>query len=323
MAGDQAQPDLYPSAPDDQRLQAVSASLATSILEDVRLRHLFMPFLPDEETILWILERLQEVLFPGFFGPREFTEPEVNAHVHGLIRGIYRDLEAQIAGAIRYARAVEAGGRDPGSEEAANHRAGEICHAFLEQLPDIRQLLSLDVQAAYDGDPAATHTDETVLCYPGILAITIHRLAHALYQLDVPLIPRMLQEHAHARTGIDIHPGASIGASFFVDHGTGVVIGETTVIGDQCKIYQGVTLGAKSFPVDEAGRLRRGVRRHPTLGDHVTVYAGATILGGETVIGSGTTVNGGVFLTQSVPPNHVVRAPKVKMRLLDRGQWDR
>ena len=306
----------------EDHLRLVSEELSDSILKDARLQHLFLPFLPDEETVLWILERLQELLFPGFYGPRELSAVEVRDHVRRLLVEVGRDMKAQIAGSLRYAAATEQGSLDPAGHGVFDMAAEEVVKSFTQSLPEIRRQLSLDVQAAYDGDPAATHTDETVLCYPGVLAITIHRIAHRLYELEVPLIPRMLHEYAHAQTGIDIHPGATIGESFFVDHGTGVVIGETTIIGTCCKIYQGVTLGAKSFPVDEAGRLRRGVKRHPTLEDNVTVYAGATILGGDTSIGHGTTVNGGVFLTQSVPPNHVVRAPKVKTRLLDRGQWD-
>ncbi|MCH2134787.1 MAG: hypothetical protein MK116_13680 [Phycisphaerales bacterium] len=321
MAEDPHVPETSDGALGDH-LRSVGDALAASILEDVRLRHLFMPFLPDEQTVLWILERLQEVLFPGFQGPRELSEGEVRSHVSALLSEIAADLQAQVAGALRYADATEHGGTPQADNDAMAARSEDIVRNFTAMLPEIRRLLSLDVQAAYDGDPAATHTDETVLCYPGVRAITIHRIAHALYGLEVPLIPRILHEHAHSKTGIDIHPGASIGESFFVDHGTGVVIGETTTIGNHCKIYQGVTLGAKSFPVDEAGRLRRGVKRHPTLEDNVTVYAGATILGGDTLIGHGTTVNGGVFLTQSVPPNHVVRAPKVKTRMLDRSEWD-
>jgi serine O-acetyltransferase len=306
----------------ESHIEGVSETLTESILEDERLRHLFTPFLPDEETILWILERLQEVLFPGFHGPRDLSIEEVRVHVHSLLMQISIDLQAQVAGALRYADATEHGGSPCDDEGAVAEQATSIVESFTASLPEIRRLLSLDVQAAYDGDPAARHTDETVVCYPGVLAITVHRIAHRLYTLAVPLIPRMMHEHAHANTGIDIHPGASIGESFFVDHGTGVVIGETTHIGNDCKIYQGVTLGAKSFPVDEAGRLRRGVKRHPTLEDNVTVYAGATILGGDTRIGHGTVINGGVFLTESVPPNHVVRAPKAKVRLLDRSHWD-
>ncbi|MCB0900452.1 MAG: serine acetyltransferase, partial [Actinobacteria bacterium] len=178
------------------------------------------------------------------------------------------------------------------------------------------RLIALDVQAAFDGDPAAIHTDEVVFCYPGLEAILSHRIAHALTRLHVPLLPRLIQELAHNATGIDIHPGATIGESFFIDHGTGVVIGETTVIGDHCRIYQGVTLGAKSFQRDETGRLVRGVKRHPTIGNRVTIYAGAVILGGDTVIGDDCVINGSVFLTRSVPPGHIVRqkSPELVMR---------
>ncbi|MCA9290901.1 MAG: hypothetical protein KDA25_07220, partial [Phycisphaerales bacterium] len=216
----------------------------------------------------------------------------------------------QVTGALRYERQIERS--NPAFDDVCaecDRRAHQVVTMFVGALPGVRARLSLDVQAAYDGDPAARHTDETIFCYPGLRAITVHRLAHELDKLAVPLVPRIMSEHAHTLTGIDIHPGARIGRSFFIDHGTGVVIGETTVIGDHCTIYQGVTLGAKSLPKDETGRVRRGVKRHPTLEDHVTVYAAATILGGDTVIGAGSVINGGVFLTHSVPPGHVVRAP--------------
>lgn len=176
-------------------------------------------------------------------------------------------------------------------------------------------MVSLDVQAAMDGDPACRSHAEAVLCMPGVHAVAVHRLAHELLRQAVPLVPRMMSELAHARTGIDIHPGARIGRSFFIDHGTGVVIGETTRIGDHCKIYQGVTLGARSLRLDERGRVERVPKRHPTLEDHVTVYANATILGGDTVVGAGSIVAGGVYLTRSVPPGHVVHGPKVEMSL--------
>ncbi len=168
-------------------------------------------------------------------------------------------------------------------------------------------MLALDVQAAYDGDPAAEHTDEIILCYPGLEAIATHRLAHVLYCLGVPVLARVMAEQAHSRTGIDIHPGAQIGESFFIDHGSATVIGETSVIGRQVKIYQGVTLGARSFPKDERGRVIRGIKRHPTIGDRVTIYAGAVILGGDTVIGDDCVIAGGVFVTSSVAPGHVVQ----------------
>jgi serine O-acetyltransferase len=182
--------------------------------------------------------------------------------------------------------------QERGQEEAIN---------FLRELPQIKKTLTTDVQAAYDGDPAAKNVDEVIISYPGVFAITIHRIAHRLWQQNIPLLPRMMSEHAHSITGIDIHPGASIGESFFIDHGTGVVIGETTEIGDQVRIYQGVTLGALSLPKDQVEQLRQE-KRHPTIEDDVTIYAGATILGGETVIGRGSVIGGSVWITSSVPP---------------------
>lgn len=290
----------------DPDIQPLVDRLTASSPDHDRIQHLSSTHLPNRDVVLWVLEQLHGVLFPGFFGPRDLTEESLAEHVRGVLVELRGDLLEQVAGALRY-------------HEETPDRASEITDAFLEQLPEIRRQLSLDVQAAYDGDPAARHTDEAVLCYPGVRAMTVHRIAHALLRLEVPLLPRIMQEWAHAETGIDIHPGADIGESFFIDHGTGVVIGETTVIGRGCKVYQGVTLGAKSFPKDERGRLKRGVKRHPTLEDDVTVYAGATILGGDTVIGAGSVVNGGVFLVQSVPPNHVVQAPHVEITLRDRG----
>jgi serine O-acetyltransferase len=187
--------------------------------------------------------------------------------------------------------------------------------AFLTALPALSGLVASDLEAACERDPAVRSPTEVALCYPGLLALSTHRLAHELFRLGVPLLPRMMSEGAHRVTGIDIHPGASIGPGFFIDHGTGVVIGETTVIGARCTLYQGVTLGALSFPRDAEGKLIRGTKRHPTLEDDVTVYAGATILGGDTVIGRGSIVAGGVFVTRSVPPDHVVQGPRVELRI--------
>ncbi len=194
-----------------------------------------------------------------------------------------------------------------------------VTDQFFAGIPSIAQMLSRDVQAAFRGDPAAQHALEIVVCYPGIRALLVHRFAHALDRLGVPLLPRMMAEHAHRETGIDIHPSALIGEELFIDHGTGVVIGQTAVIGARCRIYQGVTLGAKSFDREPDGSLRRGYKRHPTLEDDVTVYAGATILGGDTVIGRGSVVAGGVFLTKSVPPGHVVTGPKLELRMISMG----
>ncbi|MBC8106035.1 MAG: serine acetyltransferase, partial [Anaerolineae bacterium] len=199
--------------------------------------------------------------------------------------------------------------------QECEQQAGEIVAAFLARLGDIRKLLADDVQAAFDSDPAAQNTDETIFCYPGIFAITVQRLAHELYVLDVPLLPRIMTEYAHSLTGIDIHPGAKLGSSFFIDHGTGVVIGETTIIGENVKIYQGVTLGAIA---PAYGQYLRGQKRHPTIEDNVTIYAGATILGGETVIGKGSVIGGNVFITSSVPPMNQVSAEPPKLKYRDR-----
>lgn len=301
---------------DPERLSDTVARVTESILADHRMRRLSAIYMPDRDAIVSILDKLEWLIFPGFFGPRALAEHTMRDHVHRVIEEVSQSLFNQITGALRYEKQVEWGG--PAFEQqcaASDRRARAIVADFIDRLPEIRDRLSLDVQAAYDGDPAAGHVDETIFCYPGVQALFIHRIAHELYRMDVPLIPRMMAEHAHGATGIDIHPGARIGRSFFIDHGTGVVIGETTVIGDHCKIYQGVTLGAKSFPRDERGRFVRRAKRHPTLEDHVTVYAGATILGGDTVIGAGSIVNGGVFLVQSVPAGHVVRAPKVELKM--------
>jgi serine O-acetyltransferase len=292
-----------------------------SVLADERIRHIGAAPLPERSTVATILDRLQNVLFPGFFGRRNIDERALSAYVEELLNDIGGRLCEQVAAALRYQTNVET--HQPIRAEQSGEcevRAQRIVVAFISRLPNIRRLLSLDVQAAYDGDPAAQHTDEVIFSYPGLYALSIHRCAHELYELEVPLVPRMMAELAHSVTGIDIHPGAKIGASFFIDHGTGVVIGETARIGEHCKIYQGVTLGAKSFQKDERGRLKRGVKRHPTLEDHVIVYAGATILGGDTVIGAGSVINGGVFVTNSVPPGHIVRGPKTDITLRSNPQ---
>jgi serine O-acetyltransferase len=201
---------------------------------------------------------------------------------------------------------------------AALARTREVLAELARARPAIASLIASDVQAAFDRDPAAHCPDEIPICYPGVRALVAHRIAHVLWQLGLPVIPRLMGEIAHAETGIDLHPGATIGEGCFIDHGTGVVIGETTVIGRQCTIYQGVTLGALRFPTDDAGRAVKGQRRHPTLEDGVTVYANATILGGTTVIGAGSTIAGGVFVTESVPPGSVVHAAKLDVQVKQR-----
>ena len=307
---------------------------------------------PDVRAVEEMLGLARRLVFPGFFDQSPLTDAELPGWVDHLTARVAAHVQQQVQVALRYVCGVSAdpawsAGRSGSDERAAVAadgsanfwgpwrarmaragvpvpESGSPCDAaaktvtrrFLERLPELRRIVALDVLAAFDGDPAAEHTDEIILCYPGVQAMLHHRLAHELYGLGVPLLPRIISETAHRLTGIDIHPGAVIGDSFFVDHGAGTVIGETAVIGRQCKVYQGVTLGAKSFPKDDRGRLIRGAKRHPTLEDRVTVYAGAVILGGDTVIGHDCVISGGVFVTNSVQPRHVVGQKKPELRVL-------
>jgi serine O-acetyltransferase len=281
----------------------------------------------DLTKIAEIVALCRRLVFPGFFDAAPVEDPGLEDHVRGLTARLAAHLheetrnvlgcvaawdqaDARVIGNTRqiaWNRAGLAAGDD------IDRAAASITGEFLRALPRVRALLDLDVRAAFDGDPAAEHSDETILCYPGIDAVFAHRLGHEMYRLGVPLLPRVIAEQAHSRTGIDIHPGAQIGESFFIDHGSGVVIGETTVIGKNVKMYQGVTLGAKSFPMDERGRAIRGLKRHPTIGDRVTIYAGAVILGGDTVIGDDCVIAGGVFITSSVPAGHAVRQKRPEL----------
>ena len=277
---------------------------------------------PRGEAIAKLIESLRRLMFPGFFGPLLEAEAQLEALIARELAEVEQGLATQCRVAFRYSTATGAAGDlhdlSPVEEDSCNKRADDAVSTFLSALPMIRGLLAGDVSAAFEGDPAARHTDEIILCYPSIRAMTVYRLAHELHRLQVPLLPRMMCEQAHRETGIDIHPGAVIGQSFFIDHGTGVVIGETSRIGDRCKLYQGVTLGARSFPKDGNGRIVKGGQRHPVLEDDVVIYAGATILGGDTVIGARSEVAGGVFVTSSVPPDHVVAAPKTRSRVISR-----
>lgn len=293
--------------------------LTESILGEARTRHLGHAPLPSREAVAELVELVRQLMFPGFFERRGLTEENLALHVQELTARILLQSEEQLRSALRYGQDVGAGvGAGGGAMDGAacDRRARELSRAFVERLPEVRAMLALDVQAAFDGDPAALHSDETIFCYPGVDAVFSHRVAHELYRMGVPLLPRIIQELSHSRTGIDIHPGATIGRSFFIDHGGAVVIGETTVIGEGVRIYQGVTLGAKSFERDAKGRLVRGKKRHPTIGNRVTIFAGAVILGGDTVIGDDCVINGSVFVTQSVPAGHIVRQkqPELVMR---------
>ena len=291
-------------------LDDLVAAVLASYHGDARTHHLNSTFLPSRERTIRIIELLRRVIFPGFFDERRLTTKTIEHHLVQWLNDLRDLLYEQSREALRYAENKSTGKGDTCTH--CDHEAQEVTAAFLGRIPELRRLLATDLQAAYDGDPAAASTDEIVFCYPGFDAIFIHRAAHELWKLKVPLLPRIMSEYAHNETGIDIHPGATIGASFFIDHGTGVVVGETTAIGNRVKIYQGVTLGALST---KGGQSWRGRKRHPTIEDDVTIYGGAIILGGETVIGRGSTIGGTVFLTTSVPPGSTVsmKAPELKV----------
>lgn len=280
-------------------LGALVESLVASYRRDPRGRHLNHRSLPSRAEIHAVVHLLFELFYPGYYGRQDLTDETLPYHVGTLLSTLREKLERQIEICMCFAHRGEKSPEECGERCAEAARAAAA--ALLDRLPAIRDRLIADVQAAYDGDPAATSLDEVILAYPGLLAITVHRVAHELYRLGVPLMPRIMSEWAHARSGVDIHPGATIGGSFFIDHATGVVVGETTEIGARVKLYQGVTLGALSHPRDESGRVVRGTKRHPTVGDDVTLYANATVLGGGTVIGAESVVGGSVFLTRSVP----------------------
>jgi serine O-acetyltransferase len=261
------------------------------------------------------IQDLKDILYPGYRRREGLHIGNVTYHVGDLIDSLHDRLTTQIARALLHEARVDRGIRAQHDQEDHQAQGQKIAIAFLERLPALRQLLATDVQAAYDGDPACKSLDEVILCYPGLEAITVYRLAHELQELKVPFIPRMMTEWAHKETGIDIHPGARIGPHFFIDHGTGVVIGETSEIGSHVKLYQGVTLGALSFPTDADGNLVRNMKRHPTLEDRVVVYANATILGGKTRIGHDAVVGSSVWLTHSVEPYTIVTIETPSLRI--------
>lgn len=289
--------------------------LTQSILDEPLLRHLAGARVPDRQAVSEFVDQVRDICFPGFFSRRGITPENMRLHVEEMLARITLLATEQVLAVMRYVRHVESGEHSPAADEC-ERLARRVAHQFVESLPTLRHSLALDVQAAYDGDPAAEHTDETIFCYPGVEAIFSHRLANSFYKLNVPLLPRIIQELAHSRTGIDIHPGATVGRSFFIDHGGAVVIGETSRIGDNVRIYQGVTLGAKSFEKDETGRLRKGGRqRHPTIGNRVIIYANAVILGGDTVIGDDVIISGGTFVATSVPTGHLVHQRNAELVL--------
>ncbi|MDI6753860.1 MAG: serine acetyltransferase [Thermodesulfobacteriota bacterium] len=300
LTGNPCQVEIENTEKYRSQLPQVVEEIVESCKQERTISHYDTIMIPSKESVIEILEDLKDILFPGYFRQQEVNAHSLPYHIGNVVNRLFEKLAAQIARSIRHeCRRLQSPCTqcwDRGQREALD---------FLKKIPALRKTLAGDVRAAYDGDPAAKSLDEVIFSYPCILAIMIYRVAHELHIQGVPLLPRIMTEYAHGATGIDMHPGAKIGNNFFIDHGTGVVIGETTEIGDRVKIYQGVTLGALSFPTDFQGNLIRGVKRHPTIEDDVTLYSNATILG-PTVIGARSVIGGNVWITQEVPPDTVV-----------------
>ena len=280
-----------------------------SYRESGGINHVDRSNLPSKKTVESLSEDLLHLLFPGFFSDEAVSSAELPEAAQEIIEQIAGQLEAAIAVSLRITNEVK-------NDDQLREEAIAITERLFSGIPAVRALLKTDVEAAYAGDPAARSLEEIVLAYPGLEAVAIQRVAHLLYREEVPLLPRMMTEWAHSRTGIDIHPGAEIGSHFFIDHGTGVVIGETCVIGDRVKLYHGVTLGARSFQKDEQGAIIKGLRRHPRVEDDVTIYPNGIILGGDTTIGARSTIGANVFLMKSIPPDTLlVRGEQIQSRL--------
>jgi serine O-acetyltransferase len=298
FSGDRCQVEMELTDEYRGQLPQIIDAIVESCRRERIISHFDTAMIPSRESVIELLEDLKDLLFPGYFGKQEIDEFSLTYHVGNEVNQIFEKLAPQIARSIRHEcrrlNSLCTQCLDRGQKEALT---------LLGKIPQIREILSGDVQAAYDGDPAAKSLDEVIFSYPSILAITVYRIAHELHAQDVPLLPRIMSEYAHSVTGIDIHPGARIGKNFFIDHGTGVVIGETSEIGNRVKIYQGVTLGALSFPKDL--NQIRGVKRHPTLEDDVTIYSNATILG-ATTIGARSVIGGNVWITTDLPPDTMV-----------------
>ncbi|MCW4002562.1 MAG: serine O-acetyltransferase [Candidatus Bathyarchaeota archaeon] len=268
--------------------------------------------LPSKKVVIEVLKDLFTILFPGYLGDSEITKANVKFRLGTTLTSVYARLTGEIEKSLKYIcrKITEC------PQDVCQKRANVVAKELLEKLPEIRLMLSEDIKAAYSGDPAAVSTEEVILSYPCVLAIATYRIAHELYLRGVPLIPRIMTEYMHSQTGIDIHPGAKIGKSFFIDHGTGVVIGETAEIGDNVKLYQGVTLGALSFPKDEKGNIIKGRKRHPTIGNNVVIYSGATLLGPDAVIGDNVVIGGNVWITSPVASGTKITlaAPELKYK---------
>ena len=302
-----------------EQLPNLTAAIVSTYTKEDRINHLGHCPLPKYEVVIGIIDDLKDILYPGFRRREGLHIGNVTYHVGNLIDGLHDKLTQQIARALQHEDRVQQRRSECETQIDYEAKGQAIAIRFLEQIPRLRAVLATDVEAAFDGDPAVSSRDEIIFCYPGLEAITVYRIAHGLRQLGVPFIPRMMTEWAHQQTGIDINPGAKIGEYFFIDHGTGVVIGETCDIGAHVKIYQGVTLGALSFPTDADGQLIRGQKRHPTIQDRVVIYANATILGGKTVVGAESIIGSSVWITSSVAPKTtvVLEKPKLRVRMPD------
>ncbi|MEQ8786714.1 MAG: serine O-acetyltransferase EpsC [Pirellulaceae bacterium] len=298
-----------------EQLPELTDRIVETYTEVGTINHLGHCPLPNYDIVISVLEDLKEVIYPGYRRREGLHIGNVTYHVGDLIDSLHDKLTTQIARALLHEdRVIKR--VDPCDDKVDYEAKGQaMAIEFLERIPELRKILATDVQAAYDGDPACKSLDEVIFCYPGLEAVTVHRLAHELYSMKVPFIPRMMAEWSHKQTGIDIHPGAKIGHHFFIDHGTGVVVGETCHIGDHVKLYQGVTLGALSFPTDAHGNLLRDMKRHPTIEDRVVVYANATILGGKTVIGHDSVIGSSVWLTHGVDAHTTVTMEKPSLRI--------
>ena len=303
-----------PTQPKTSALQEINEQLLDSYLADGRAQRIAQRYLPSREAIVEILSAVLDLMYPGYFGRQDLNADNLSAHVAQMTAALLPKLEHEMEHCLCYGREREAA---PEFGECAP-RSRELARIFLRRLPEIRALLIRDVQAAYEGDPAALNLDEIILSYPGVLSVSAYRIAHALHDLGVPMMARIMTEWAHSKTGCDIHPGATIGPAFFIDHATGVVVGETTVIGEGVKLYQGVTLGALSLPKDAKGQIIRGRKRHPTVENGATLYANATVLGGATVVGADSVIGGSVFLTRSVPPRSRVSLKEPELRVATR-----
>ncbi|MHB1417496.1 MAG: serine O-acetyltransferase EpsC [Chloroflexota bacterium] len=300
-AADECQIDLAHLSGHRRKLPDITKQIAASCHEGGNFDHVGAEMIPSWTAVIELVDLLRDILFPGYFGDQLIDESDLEYHLGAEVSTAFDNLAGQIARSIRHDcmryRQVCSQCIERGQEEAIT---------FLSKLPALRATLATDVRAAYAGDPAAKTYDEIVFAYPGLFAIMVYRVSHELWVQGIPLLPRMMTEYAHSKTGIDIHPGATIGESFFIDHGTGVVIGETAEVGKRVRVYQGVTIGARSVPRTATGDLVRDTKRHPTIEDDVTIYANATLLGGDTVIGARSIIGGSVWLTESVPADTVV-----------------